>query len=126
MTRRCNLQCVHCYSNSRDIEYPGELDTAEGKALIDDLAAFGAPALLLSGGEPLMRPDFIDLARYAVRKGMRVSVSTNGTLITEDMAREFREIGLAYVGISFDGVGDTHSRFRTQFPGGVRRRRCGV
>jgi 12,18-didecarboxysiroheme deacetylase len=112
VTRRCNLQCVHCYSNSFDIEYTGELDTAEGKALIDDLAAFGAPVLLLSGGEPLIRTDFIDLARYAVSKGMRVAVSTNGTLITRNMAKEFREIGLSYVGISLDGIGDTHSRFR--------------
>ncbi|NLN40316.1 MAG: radical SAM protein, partial [Smithella sp.] len=71
MTRRCNLKCIHCYSSSADIDYPDELTTAEGKKLIDDLAAFGSPVILFSGGEPLMRADLPELARYATQRGMR-------------------------------------------------------
>ncbi|MEN6463783.1 MAG: 12,18-didecarboxysiroheme deacetylase [Syntrophaceae bacterium] len=112
VTRRCNLRCVHCYSSSRNIEYTGELDTAEGKTLITDLAKFGSPVVLLSGGEPLIRPDIEDLARFAVDKGMRVVISTNGTLITEKNAAVFRDIGLSYAGISLDGIGATHDKFR--------------
>jgi 12,18-didecarboxysiroheme deacetylase len=112
VTRRCNLRCVHCYSSSKNIEYTGELDTKEGKALIADLAQFGSPVVLLSGGEPLIRPDLEELARFAVDKGMRVVISTNGTLITEKKAAAFREIGLSYAGISLDGIGATHDKFR--------------
>jgi len=112
VTRRCNLRCVHCYSSSKNIEYTGELDTAEGKALITDLAKFGSPVVLLSGGEPLIRPDLEELARFAVDKGMRVVISTNGTLITKKNAAVFREIGLSYAGISLDGIGATHDKFR--------------
>jgi 12,18-didecarboxysiroheme deacetylase len=112
MTRRCNLRCIHCYSSSQDREYPGELTTPEAKAMIGDLAAFGAPVLLFSGGEPLMRPDLTELARFAAEKGMRAVISTNGTLITSELARTFREIGLSYVGVSLDGMEGTHDRFR--------------
>ncbi len=111
-TRRCNLRCVHCYSSSRNIPYSNELSTEEGKKLISDLAAFGSPVLLLSGGEPIIRKDLPDLARYAVDKGMRVVISTNGTLITKKLAAVFREIGLSYIGVSLDGIGPTHDRFR--------------
>lgn len=112
MTRRCNLKCIHCYSNSANVCYPDELSTQEGKALIDDLAAFGAPVILFSGGEPLMRPDLIELARYATDKGMRAVISTNGTLITRDIADQLYKIGLSYVGVSLDGLELTHDRFR--------------
>jgi len=112
MTRRCNLRCVHCYSGSQDRPYTGELTTAEAKAMIGDLAAFGSPVLLFSGGEPLMRPDLPELARYAVDRGMRAVISTNGTLIDEAAAATFREIGLSYVGVSLDGMEATHDRFR--------------
>jgi 12,18-didecarboxysiroheme deacetylase len=112
MTRRCNLRCIHCYSSSQDRDYPGELTTGEAKAMIEDLAAFGAPVILFSGGEPLMRPDLTDLAQHAVEKGMRAVISTNGTLITPELARAFREIGLSYVGVSLDGMEGTHDRFR--------------
>lgn len=111
-TRRCNLRCVHCYSQSQDLEYPGELTTAEGKALIDDLAAFGAPVLLFSGGEPLLRQDLLEVATYAVGQGMRAVLSTNGTLITPQTARELKAIGLSYVGVSLDGMESTNDRFR--------------
>ncbi|MBP7342494.1 MAG: 12,18-didecarboxysiroheme deacetylase [Syntrophaceae bacterium] len=112
MTRRCNLKCIHCYSNSADIDYPDELTTQEAKKMIDDLAAFGSPVLLFSGGEPLMRKDLLELARYATDKGMRAVISTNGTLITKDIAAELKKIGLSYVGVSLDGLQPTHDRFR--------------
>ena len=112
VTRRCNLHCVHCYSESRDLAYGGELSTAEGKALIDDLAGYGSPVLLFSGGEPLMRPDLVELIRHATGRGMRAVISTNGTLITSDMARTLGGVGLSYVGISIDGLRATHDRFR--------------
>jgi 12,18-didecarboxysiroheme deacetylase len=112
MTRRCNLKCVHCYSASSDIDYPDELTTEGGKKLIDDLAAFGAPVILFSGGEPLMRPDLLELAKYATDKGMRAVISTNGTLITKEIAAKLRKINLSYVGVSLDGLEKTHDRFR--------------
>jgi Fe-coproporphyrin III synthase len=111
-TRRCNLRCVHCYSSSRNIPYGNELSTEEGKRLIADLAAFGSPVILFSGGEPLIRKDLPELARFAVDKGMRVVISTNGTLMTKKLAAVFKEIGLSYIGISLDGIGATHDRFR--------------
>ena len=112
MTRRCNLRCIHCYSQSQDKDYPGELTTGEGKSLIDDLAQFQVPVILFSGGEPLMRPDLPALAQYATSKGIRAVISTNGTLITPDMAKVLKEIGLSYVGVSLDGLQETNDRFR--------------
>lgn len=110
--RRCNLRCVHCYSHSRDQAYGGELTTAEAENLIRDLGEFGAPVLLFSGGEPLMRPDLLSLAKSAKNAGLRVVISTNGTLITETMAKDLKEIGLSYVGVSLDGLKETNDRFR--------------
>ncbi len=110
--RRCNLRCVHCYSRSRDLDYAGELSSEEGRALLDDLADFGVPVVLFSGGEPLMRPDVFDLIRHATARGMRAVVSTNGTLITPVLAGRLKEAALSYVGISLDGLEDTNDRFR--------------
>jgi len=110
--QRCNLRCVHCYSHSRDIEYAGELTTEEGKRLLEDLASFGAPVILFSGGEPLMRPDLLELVGHARGLGLRAVISTNGTLITSDRASELKSLGLSYVGISLDGLRETHDRFR--------------
>lgn len=112
MTRRCNLKCIHCYSSSDNINYPDELTTEEGKLLIDDLAQFGSPVILFSGGEPLLRADLPDLARYAMEKGMRAVISTNGTLITRVIAAKLQKLGLSYVGVSLDGLEKTHDRFR--------------
>lgn len=111
-TQTCNLKCVHCYAGSENRCYQNELSTQEAKAMIDDLAAFGSPVLLFSGGEPTMRHDLAELMHYAKSKGMRVVISTNGTLITAAMAREFAEVGLSYVGVSLDGGRETHDRFR--------------
>jgi len=112
MTRRCNLKCVHCYAHAKDIEFKDELTTEQGKELIDDLAEFGSPVMLFSGGEPTMRKDLPELAEYAISKGMRAVISTNGTLIDEKMAKVLKEIGLSYVGISLDGVKETNDKFR--------------
>ncbi len=112
MGRRCNLKCVHCYAQSKDIEYTNELTTQQGKELIDDLAEFGAPVILFSGGEPTMRKDLPELALYARSKGMRAVISTNGTLIDKKMARVLKDIGLSYVGVSLDGMRETNDKFR--------------
>ncbi|MHB1347312.1 MAG: 12,18-didecarboxysiroheme deacetylase [Candidatus Humimicrobiaceae bacterium] len=112
VSRRCNLKCIHCYSSSSNKFYKNELTTTEGKVLIDDLAEFGVPVILFSGGEPLMRPDLFELAYYAVSKGIRSVISTNGTLITSQMANVFKNIGLSYVGVSMDGIDAVHDRFR--------------
>ncbi len=112
VTRRCNLKCVHCYAHAKDRSFDNELTTQEGKSLIDDLAAFGVPVLLFSGGEPMVRKDLPELAAYAVEKGMRAVISTNGTLITQETARELKQIGLSYVGISLDGMEEINDRFR--------------
>jgi len=111
-TRKCNLKCVHCYAQSKNIDYKGELTTEEGKALIDDLADFGVPVILFSGGEPMMRKDLPELASYAREKGIRAVISTNGTLITPEKAKVLKEIGLSYVGISLDGMKEVHDKFR--------------
>ena len=112
MTRRCNLRCIHCYSSSQNIRYGNELIPAEAKAMIRDLATFGSPVILFSGGEPLMHRGLPELARYAVDQGMRAVISTNGTLITRQNAAAFKEIGLSYVGVSLDGMKVTHDHFR--------------
>ncbi len=112
MGQRCNLKCVHCYSSSKNRYYQNELTTAEGKTLIEDLARFGAPVILFSGGEPLMRKDLLELAKYATGNGMRAVISTNGTLITKKIAVELKKVGLSYVGVSLDGIGETNDRFR--------------
>jgi 12,18-didecarboxysiroheme deacetylase len=112
VTRRCNLHCVHCYSRSNSRCTEDELSSVEGKRLIDDLASYGCPVLLFSGGEPLMREGLLELTRYAQRKGLRAVLSTNGTLIDSEMAKKLHSIGLSYVGISLDGLRDYHDRFR--------------
>ncbi len=112
MTQACNLKCVHCYARAKVRGGQDELTTQEAVALIDDLAAFGSPVLLFSGGEPLMRPDLNFLVNHAVKRGMRAVISTNGTLITKDKAAELKDLGLSYVGISLDGLNEVNDRFR--------------
>ncbi|MBI5289736.1 MAG: radical SAM protein [Chloroflexi bacterium] len=112
VTRSCNLHCVHCYAAAADRPFAGELSTEEGLRVIDDLAAFGTPVVLFSGGEPLSRPDLFTLSRHARDRGLRAVLSTNGTLITPDVAREAKEQGFSYVGVSLDGLQPIHDRFR--------------
>lgn len=111
-TRTCNLKCRHCYMSSDAKKYQNELTTAEAKQFIDDLADFNVPVLLFSGGEPLIRPDFFELADYAAKKGVRPTLSTNGTLITPEVARKIKDIGVGYVGISLDGLREVNDKFR--------------
>lgn len=111
-TKTCNLKCIHCYANAEARKYAGELSTEEAKAFIDDLAEFRVPVLLFSGGEPLAREDVLELAEYAANQGIRATFSTNGTLIDKATARKMKDIGVGYVGISLDGVGEVNDKFR--------------
>jgi radical SAM protein with 4Fe4S-binding SPASM domain len=112
MTGRCNLRCQHCYISAEDRDYAGELSTGEAKIFIDDLAAMKVPVLLFSGGEPLVRPDLFELGAYAREKGIRPVLSTNGTLITPEIAKKIQETGFQYVGVSLDGTETVHDQFR--------------
>ncbi len=112
LIRRCNLACMHCYSISADIDFPGELSTGEVFGVMDDLKRYRVPALILSGGEPLMRRDIFDIAARAKGMGFYTALSTNGTLIDAPLADRIAATGFDYVGISLDGLGATHDRFR--------------
>jgi len=112
MTRACNLKCIHCYAHAVRRSREAELTTEQAKTMMDDLARFGVPVLLFSGGEPLVRPDLVELARYAVAKGMRAVISTNGTLISREKAKELKDVGLSYVGVSLDGLEAINDQFR--------------
>ena len=111
-TRQCNLRCIHCYANAGKRRSRGEMDTMAGKAFIRDLANFSVPVLLFSGGEPLLREDLFELASLAREQGIRVALSTNGTLITKTVAKEISDVGFAEVGISLDGIGSSNDHFR--------------
>lgn len=111
-TRRCNLSCVHCYSSAGSHDPPDMLNTKEAKTFIRDLADFGVPVLLFSGGEPLLRKDIFELADFARSLGIRTVLSTNGTMITRNEARKIRDVGFAEAGISLDGIGPQNDLFR--------------
>ena len=112
VTRSCNLLCLHCYSDSEARRYEGELTTEEGYALLEDLGRFQVPAVLFSGGEPLVRRDLFDLVAFARGRGLRPTLSTNGTLITAEVAARIKQSGFTYVGVSLDGIGEVNDRFR--------------
>jgi Fe-coproporphyrin III synthase len=112
LIRRCNLTCKHCYSISADTNFPGELNTEQVYAVMDDLRDFKVPVLILSGGEPLLRPDIYDIAKRAKAKGFYVGLSSNGTLIDESNIAKIAECDFNYVGVSLDGLGATHDKFR--------------
>ena len=112
LIRRCNLTCKHCYSISGDVDFPGELTTNEVYKVMDDLKTFGVPVLILSGGEPLLRKDIFEISRRAKEMEFYVGLSSNGTLIDAAMADKVAAIGYDYVGVSLDGIGATHDRFR--------------
>ena len=112
LTRRCNLKCRHCYTTSADVHFPGELSHEQAMGVLADLHDFGIPALILSGGEPLSRFDFFQLAEEARRLGFRhLSLSTNGTRVAEHIDR-IAALGFDYVGISLDGIGEMNDWFR--------------
>ena len=110
--RRCNLTCKHCYTTSADIDFPGELSTEEIFHTMDDLKDYKVPVLILSGGEPLLHPDIFDISKRAKELGFYVALSSNGTLITNDNIKKIAEINYQYVGVSLDGMHETHDRFR--------------
>ena len=112
ITSQCNLKCRHCYIEATEAAKDNEMTTAEGMAFIDDLAEMKVPVLMFSGGEPLVRPDLFELAAYAVEKGLRIVLSTNGTLIDDFTAQLIKEAGFEYVGVSIDGCEETHDMFR--------------
>ncbi|HEY9193796.1 MAG TPA: heme d1 biosynthesis radical SAM protein NirJ [Methyloversatilis sp.] len=112
LIRRCNLTCKHCYSISADTDFKGELSTDEVFTVMDDLKAFRVPVLILSGGEPLMRRDIFDIARRSKAMGFYTALSSNGTLIDDSNIDAIADIGFDYVGISLDGMAETHDRFR--------------
>jgi heme d1 biosynthesis radical SAM protein NirJ len=112
LIRRCNLTCKHCYSISADKDFAGELSIEEVFRTMDDLKVFKVPALILSGGEPLLRPDFFDIAARSKALGFYTALSSNGTLIDEPMSRRIANADFHYVGVSLDGLGNTHDKFR--------------
>jgi radical SAM protein with 4Fe4S-binding SPASM domain len=112
VTRRCNLACQHCYASARRSADPGELSPAEGRALLAELARCRVPAIIFSGGDPLLRDDLLDLVRATADLGIHPAVSTNGTLVDAGVARRLRQAGAGYVGVSIDGIGAVHDRFR--------------
>jgi radical SAM protein with 4Fe4S-binding SPASM domain len=111
-TARCNLHCLHCYSNSNANQQDAELDTNQAKKLLADAVEINAPVVLFSGGEPLLRSDLFELSAEANRLGLRTVLSTNGTLIDEPAAEKLKTAGLSYIGISLDGAEPFHDRFR--------------
>jgi len=112
LIRRCNLTCKHCYTTSADIDFPGELSTPEIYQVMDDLKDFKVPVLILSGGEPLLHPDIFKISQRAKDMGFYLALSSNGTLITQENIKQIADINYQYVGVSLDGIGQTHDKFR--------------
>jgi AdoMet-dependent heme synthase len=104
-TRRCNLDCRHCRAAATQGPYPGELTTDEGMTLLKDVASMGQAVIILTGGEPLLREDIFDLAGYGHGLGLRMVMAVNGTLVTPEIARRLKEVGIQRVSISLDGAG---------------------
>jgi heme b synthase len=115
LTRACNLACRHCRADAVTDLNPDELSTDEVKNIIDQLAEYGKPILILTGGEPLLRDDVYEIARYGTDKGMRTVLATNGMLLTPQIARQLKEAGIQRISISIDGSdAKTHDDFRCE------------
>jgi len=113
ITAKCNLNCKHCYAQATEEALPDELSTEEAERLIDDLAEWGVRFLVLDGGEPLCRPDFLEIASYASGKGIITGVGSNGTLVDQDIAEKMKRAGIQVIAISIDSVrGEVHDNFR--------------
>ncbi|MGD8706461.1 MAG: radical SAM protein, partial [Syntrophobacterales bacterium] len=113
LTRTCNLSCVHCRAASIDKPYPNELTTEECMNLLDEVASFASPIMILTGGEPLLRPDVFEIATYGTQKGLRMVLATNGLLIDEETTIQMREASIQRVSISLDGAtAESHDKFR--------------
>jgi len=104
LTRTCNIKCIRCSTDSGGMSYPGELTTAECRTVLNDLHGFGVHTVIFSGGEPLVRPDFFDIASHARKLGLRVVLSTNGTLIDQQTAERIAQLEFAYVGIGLGSI----------------------
>ncbi len=117
ITSACNLRCVHCYAATDAPQ--DELTTGEGMELIAQLHDYGSPVILFSGGEPLIRRDLPELVKRTVKSDMRAVISTNGTLITRDLAMKLADCGLSYIGVSLDGLQEINDAFRG-VPGAFR------
>ncbi len=117
ITRRCNLSCIHCRASAEKGPYPGELSTSECLVLLDDIASFSKPVIILTGGEPLLREDIFEVARYGNEKGLRLVMAVNGTLVDEKVAQNMQDAGIQRMSVSIDGAtAESHDRFR-QVPG---------
>jgi heme b synthase len=126
VTRSCNLACVHCRASAECGPYQGELDTGRCKKLLDEIAAFSTPVIILTGGEPLLRPDIFEIAAYGNSKGLRMVMATNGTLVTEEIARRLIACGIRRVSISIDGLdAESHDAFR-KVPGAFAGTMAGI
>ena len=110
LTRACNLRCVHCYAHTESTRK--EIKTFEVKSVLDDLSNIGVPVILFSGGEPLLRKDLFEIAEYSKKKGLKFALSTNGTLISDKIAEKLKDVGFSYIGVSLDGLKESHDRFR--------------
>lgn len=111
-TRTCNLRCRHCYAEAVSTYAPDEMSTQEAKNFMDELVSYKVPALLFSGGEPLMRKDIFELFKYGNSIGLRMVISTNGTMIDRETAQNIKNMGISYVGISLDGIRSVNDAFR--------------
>ncbi len=113
LTKGCNLRCIHCRASATELSSPDDLSTESAKAIIDQIAEVSNPILVLSGGEPLFRKDIFELAQYGTKKGLRVALATNGTLVTKEVARKIAASGVKRIAISLDGAdAPTHDTFR--------------
>ena len=113
ITRNCNLSCIHCRASATQGPYEGELDTPAAMRLLDQIAQVGQPIVILTGGEPMLRADIYEIADYGTRKGLRMVMAPNGTLITADSARLMKAAGIKRISISLDGATrESHDRFR--------------
>lgn len=113
LTRSCNLACAHCRASANYRSYPGELSNQECFRIVDEIVAFAKPILILTGGEPMLHPDFFTIASYAAGKGLRVAVGSNGTLLDREMVARMKDVPISRLGVSLDfPVADLHDRFR--------------
>jgi heme b synthase len=128
LTTGCNLRCIHCRASATDLMSPEDLSTRECLRIVDEIAAYSPLILVLSGGEPLWRRDVFEISKHAVRKGLRVALATNGTLVDEAMAERIKDAGIVRVSISLDGSDrTTHDSFRGHdgaFDAAIRGLKC--
>ncbi|MCF8082625.1 MAG: heme b synthase [Deltaproteobacteria bacterium] len=126
VTRKCNLNCVHCRAGSDRGPYPGELDTQKCVDILAQIRSVGQPIVILTGGEPLMREDLFDLAREGTDMGLRMVMATNGTLLTPRLVKQTKASGIQRVSISLDGAHrDSHDQFR-KVPGAFQKSLAGI